>query len=279
VTVGNRGLHAATLAIILAACAVAAGAPAARAETVGAVRQIRSYAYGTPPQEARRPIYPRDAVVANEELETVAQGAMIIRFQDQTELTLGENAKVVIDQFVYDPNTSAGRSVVNLSKGAFRFVTGKMNKEGITIETPTATIGVRGTTLRIFCSSVLTRVIVDEGQAVVRQRGSAAPPSIVNVGQHANVGSGAGGVGTGGGGIVQVVNSLNGTGDRVIDRTAVGARGVGGAFGGNAAASGNNQVSGRVGEQTSVGSSSSSSSSSSAGGFMPYRWPAAPTGD
>lgn len=142
----------------------------ASAEQVGAVRAVQTYAYGTPPQSERLPKYPRDAVVVDEYLETVEKGAMIVRFRDDTELTLGENARVLVDRFVFDPRTSDGEQLVSITRGAFRFVSGRMRKEGITIETPVSTIGVRGTTVvgDHDPDTDTSRISVVDGEAIIR---------------------------------------------------------------------------------------------------------------
>jgi hypothetical protein len=51
--------------------------------------------------------------------------------------------RITIDKYVYDNR----RSCVKMTKGAFRFVSGSIPKENVTPETPTVTIGIRGTEL------------------------------------------------------------------------------------------------------------------------------------
>ena len=69
-----------------------------------------------------------------------------ILFVDKSTMTVGPNANMVIDQFVYDPNTGAGNLAASLTRGVFRFVGGKLSKHdnAVTMRTPTATIGIRG---------------------------------------------------------------------------------------------------------------------------------------
>jgi hypothetical protein len=85
-----------------------------------------------------------------DELSTGAEARLQVTFRDQTTLTLGENAHVVIDRYVYDPDAGAGEVAINATVGALRFATGKLkgirNKQ-ITISTPVAHLGVRGTDL------------------------------------------------------------------------------------------------------------------------------------
>ena len=79
------------------------------------------------------PIHMRD------ELRTGAEGRLKIIFRDETVLTLGEKASVVIDRYVYDPDKGVGETVLQATKGAFRFATGRikaMNKSKIAVSTP-----------------------------------------------------------------------------------------------------------------------------------------------
>lgn len=71
------------------------------------------------------------------------------RLLDGSELTLGENAELLIDEFVYDPAAEGGRLAVNV-KGAFLFVGGAIEGPSggnVRIDTPVGTLGVRGTTV------------------------------------------------------------------------------------------------------------------------------------
>jgi hypothetical protein len=88
------------------------------------------------------------AVHMKDELRTGADGRLQVTFRDSTVLTLGENASVVIDRYVYDPSQGVGETVLQATKGAFRFASGKikeMRENKIAISTPVADIGVRGT--------------------------------------------------------------------------------------------------------------------------------------
>ena len=60
------------------------------------------------------PIHMRD------ELRTGVEGRLKIIFRDETVLTLGEKASVVIDRYVYDPDKSVGEAILLATKGAFR---------------------------------------------------------------------------------------------------------------------------------------------------------------
>jgi hypothetical protein len=67
---------------------------------------------------------------------------------DETIFTIGPDAALIIDEFVYDPETSAGKVTASVLKGAFRFVSGRVAKDeprNMSVKTPVRTIGIRGT--------------------------------------------------------------------------------------------------------------------------------------
>jgi len=100
---------------------------------------------GKPPAEAERVLRIGIDVQANEVIRTGANDRAHLVFLDGTALTVGPNAQLVIDKFVYDPNTKTGELAVNASKGVLRLVGGKISKTNpITITTPSSTIGIRG---------------------------------------------------------------------------------------------------------------------------------------
>jgi len=71
-----------------------------------------------------------------------------VTFNDNSKLTLGENANVVIDRYVYNPNKSSAQVVLNSAHGALRFAGGKiegMSHKNIVVNTPNAAMAVRGT--------------------------------------------------------------------------------------------------------------------------------------
>jgi len=84
----------------------------------------------------------------NDELRTGAQARLQVSFRDSTQLNLGENATVVVDRFVFDPDAGTGEVVLKTGVAAFRMATGKiseMQNKKITVSTPFATLGARGT--------------------------------------------------------------------------------------------------------------------------------------
>tara|TARA_B100000073_G_scaffold84534_3_gene65272 strand:- start:1573 stop:2697 length:1125 start_codon:yes stop_codon:yes gene_type:complete len=77
-----------------------------------------------------------------------AKSKTAIEFIDTTRVDVTEHSKLVIDEFVYDPNKKTGKLSLKASLGTVRYASGqiaKNNPTSIKITTPTATIGVRGT--------------------------------------------------------------------------------------------------------------------------------------
>lgn len=95
---------------------------------------------------ANAPIYSDDI------LETGPAAKLLVTFADGTKLTLGPNADVLIDEFVYNPNSGPGpanRAALRVTGGAMRLVAGAVERAGgaqaVSVVTPVGTIGIRGT--------------------------------------------------------------------------------------------------------------------------------------
>ena len=83
----------------------------------------------------------------NDTAET-GNGRMLIQFLDKAELSLTEHTKVYIDKVYYDPDPSKSKMAMRMAVGTARFASGRLgmvNKSNIDIQTPTASIAVRGT--------------------------------------------------------------------------------------------------------------------------------------
>ena len=87
--------------------------------------------------------------VEMEDAVKTSQGKVGITFADDTKVQVNENSKLVIDDFVYDPkNKGAGKLALNMASGTVRYTSGVIahnNPSKVAINTPTATIAVRGT--------------------------------------------------------------------------------------------------------------------------------------
>jgi hypothetical protein len=120
-----------------------------------------------------------DLVYQGDVVRTGSDGRVSINFADDTSFNLSNNANMTLDEFVYDPNGKSNSTVFNLSKGAFTFVAGKIAKTGdMKVETPVATMGIRGTTPHVEISddgSAKFSTLIEEGKSnVVKKLGAPA---------------------------------------------------------------------------------------------------------
>lgn len=85
-------------------------------------------------------------VETNDKIET-KNGKVKIVFKDDTNVTVTESSSLVIDDFVYDPKSGAGKLGLKAAAGTVRYVSGSIAKDpkNVKINTPTAAIAVRGT--------------------------------------------------------------------------------------------------------------------------------------
>ena len=91
------------------------------------------------------------------------QGKTAIEFVDDTRVDITEHSKLIIDEFVYDPNTKTGALSLKASLGTVRYASGqiaKNSKQNVKIKTPTATIGVRGTDFSMTIDEIGSSTII-----------------------------------------------------------------------------------------------------------------------
>ena len=138
-------------ALMLTTAQIALAGVAARVafaeDNVGKLETVENEVWGTSVGATRTAMAEAAAIFRNQKLETGDDSAAGVRFIDASKLTLGANASAVIDEYVFAG--AASRSVTTLTKGAFRFISGQMPETNMKIKTPTVTIGIRGTELKI----------------------------------------------------------------------------------------------------------------------------------
>ena len=86
-------------------------------------------------------------VEMNDAIKT-SQGKVGITFEDDTKVQVNENSKLVIDDFVYDPKSKAGKLGAKIALGTVRYASGQIAKnspQNVNLNTPSATVAVRGT--------------------------------------------------------------------------------------------------------------------------------------
>ena len=121
----------------------------ASAEQIGTASTVTNSVTGTVAGTLRPGMGVHHREVISSEKDAEAQ----LIFRDETIFNVGSGATVTLDEFIYDPNRKTGNIVLDVTKGAFRFISGSAEPESYTIKTPVATIGVRGT---VFIGNILS---------------------------------------------------------------------------------------------------------------------------
>ncbi len=134
--------------IIVAAALLSgfAGGHAAAQQAIGAVSRIQGAASGAR-GGAGRPLGLNAPVFRNEIVSTGKDARLEVTFKDETRVTLGEKARLTLDRYVFNPTAGTGTIKFGVV-GAFKFLSGQVSKQAnadVSVATPVATIGVRGT--------------------------------------------------------------------------------------------------------------------------------------
>lgn len=209
-----KSFHAAfSPVLVLALLFVPAMAPHARAaeetaslsdfagEDVGDVTRARGNVAGVL-QNLPRTLREGSGVKFLDTILTGEDTRVEISFVDESQLFIGDNSTLTIDEMVYVPGKK-GHGVLTLTKGVFRMVSGRVNKVdggSLTLKTPVATIGVRGTDFwGLQEENKLTMALIDDGiveitgadgrtvtldtplEAVVIERGQPTPDAPFNL--------------------------------------------------------------------------------------------------
>ena len=145
----GRSRLAGKLAAALAAANLAGSPVLAQANTVGVNAAIRNKVEIRHAADGKvRPAVLRARVVLNDVVRTEKASQLQILLLDRTIFTVGANARVTVDRFVYDPAAKSRSLGVSVTRGAFRFMSGRTlaRPSGpVSVRTPVATIGIRGT--------------------------------------------------------------------------------------------------------------------------------------
>ena len=91
------------------------------------------------------------------------KGQVAIEFLDETRVDITQHSKLIIDDFVYDPNKKTGKLSLKASLGTVRYASGQIAKnsaQNISIKTPTATVSVRGTDFAMTIDEIGSSTII-----------------------------------------------------------------------------------------------------------------------
>lgn len=154
------------LSVPFAAIVLAAGSAgqASAAGKVGVAEEIRNSVKAVARKKERSlkkeaPVYRKETVSATKD----SSGRF--RFNDDTQLTLGPGASVTLNDVVIgEQSKSAKKFAIKTTTGAFRFVSGLSEKSVYKIETPVASIGIRGTVFDLYIApDGTTGAVLQEG--------------------------------------------------------------------------------------------------------------------
>jgi len=126
---------------------LSANAMAAAGEEAAQVKNCTGEAFVVR-QHRTLPIKQHDRIFAGDLLKTGHDGRLGILFKDNTALSLGPCSELVIDEFLFAPSQGKLSIVTRMLKGTAAYVSGvivKLSPKAARFETPTATIGIRGT--------------------------------------------------------------------------------------------------------------------------------------
>jgi len=139
-----------TLAFFLNLLISAGQAVAAPGDAIGSAVVVVNLVTAQFEKSDQRKLETGDDVRQQDLIEVSSDGRGEFKLRDQTKLALGPGSRLLLDRFIYDPDISGGAIVLNLAKGAFRFITGVAAKPAYVIHTPTASITVRRTIFDVY---------------------------------------------------------------------------------------------------------------------------------
>lgn len=142
---------------------------------VGTVQEVSGKATVTHPDGTTETVTIGTKIFQGDIIETDAQGAVNIHFIDDSSFAVSQNAKLAIDEYVFDPASQGGESNFSVLRGVFVFTSGLMGRDDpddVHINTPVGSIGIRGTTIAgNIDPNGQSQITVVEG-AIVIQNGS-----------------------------------------------------------------------------------------------------------
>jgi len=141
----RRTLFVAVLIVMLSV--LGGGLPASAQEIIGTVRNSAGKATIT--REGRvLPASEGTKLFAGDTLSTGSDGSLGVILRDDSTLSLGPESSFAIQKFLFSPAEGKFGLLVRLTRGTMAYLSGligKLSPESVHIETPTASIGVRGT--------------------------------------------------------------------------------------------------------------------------------------
>ncbi len=104
-----------------------------------------------------------DKIYLNETIYAAPGSGTQILLLDQSTFTVGEDSEVVMDTFIFDPETNDGKIVASVKQGSLKVISGlisKKNPDSLTVEVPEGTLGSRGTEFQTIVSKGKTDTLL-----------------------------------------------------------------------------------------------------------------------
>jgi hypothetical protein len=121
-----------------------------------------------------------DAIYTGDFVQTGGDGKLSLVFNDGTAFNVNSNARIELNEFIYDPNSKANVGKFSIFSGTLTFVAGQVAKSGsLTVDTPVGTMGIRGTTPRVEVledGSVKFSTLVEDDKTAAAARRPAVRP-------------------------------------------------------------------------------------------------------
>ncbi|CAJ0888245.1 hypothetical protein AMST5_03861 [freshwater sediment metagenome] len=176
---------------------IAPTAAVVAAEQIGVAVTVRNEVTGKIQAETVR-IASGSDVFGKEIVKTSADSTAHVVMKDNTNLNVGPNSSVTLDNFVFNGDSDYKKASFGLAKGALRFASGQSDKRAYEVRTPLATIGVRGTDYSVEVgerrvparpgkpahTEQYSHVEVDHGTVVVCPKNSKEHPNDVDVAEN-----------------------------------------------------------------------------------------------
>ena len=125
------------------------GAPQG-ADPIGQVETLGGAASVQRSDGVTEPLGVGSKIFLNDVLQTGDGGKLSVTFVDGTIFTLAPGSRMVIDSLIYNPAGQGNSATFNLVQGGFVFIAGKVAETGgMDVTTPSATMGIRGTTVLV----------------------------------------------------------------------------------------------------------------------------------
>ncbi len=148
----------------------------ASAAGIATVTDVVNDGYRQPPGDSERRAATSDELVSEEALRTDRNSSIAVKFIDGSELNVEAQSEVVLSDYLYDPAAASTSGVITLNSGLFHFNSNNaVQDDNLVLQTPVATIGIRGTQFLVTVADDATIVDILEGQVEVRPLGDGKP--------------------------------------------------------------------------------------------------------